>query len=44
MGKILTYEDIEAKGGTINRLTTNPPGESGLKIYEGDTHCPASSD
>lgn len=44
MGKILTYEDIEAEGGTINRLTTNPPGESGRKLYEGDTHCPASSD
>jgi len=44
MGKILTYEDIEAEGGTINRRTTNPPGEPGLKFYEGDAHCPASSD
>lgn len=44
MGKILTYEDIEAEGGTINRATTIPPGESFGKKYEGDTHCPASSD
>ena len=44
MGKILTYKDIEEKGGTINRWNTTPPGELHPKIYEGDTHCPASSD
>lgn len=44
MGKILTYEDIEAKGGTIDRSTIMPSDEPNAKIYEGDNHCPSAKD
>lgn len=43
MGKILTYEDIEAKGGHVSKLRL--PDDSGSWVtYEGDTHCPSAKD
>lgn len=43
MGKILTYKDIEEKGGHISKLRLSD--DSGTWFpYEGDTHCPSAKD
>lgn len=43
MGKILTYEDIEAEGGYVDtKLKVNDQGVR--VIYEGGTHCPSAQD